>query len=207
MRILLSIFSTATTTSYQTLLMCVFISLPARSTWLNILEPVHLAGVFDCQHIDLIKSSSVVTEMQNNVPFLSDVIKTWPFDDVPSDWNSCYQGMLHTVTKGPVEASKVGPEEYAQLFDLCAVQSHFVQAAIAGISVFCVPMCLSVYFSVYLCVDLRTFVFVCLYFIFLFLIYAVVRHVVPRCVMCCTMYSIIVSMTLYLCCGEQDVRL
>ena len=85
--------------------------------------------------MDLIKCSSMVTDMQHNVPVVSEVIKTWPFEETPADWNISYQRLLDTVTDGPIEAPKIGPEEYAELFDLCAVQSHFVQAAIAGVCV------------------------------------------------------------------------
>mgnify|MGYP003385872634 FL=1 len=94
----------------------------------------------------------MVTDMQHNVPVVSEVIKTWPFEETPADWNISYQRLLDTVTDGPIEAPKIGPEEYAELFDLCAVQSHFVQAAIAGVCVcVCVDIVVNILYAVITC--------------------------------------------------------
>ena len=109
---------------------CVLVSF--RSTWLNILEPVHLAGVLDTKYIDLIKCSSMVTEMQHNIPNIADVVRSWPYDDHPQNWDSCYQKLLEDVTDGVTEASKVEVADFAQVYELCAVQGHFVQTAVAG---------------------------------------------------------------------------
>lgn len=110
----------------------IFVFVMSSSTWLNITEPSHLAGVLDCKHVDLIKSSAVVTEMQHNMPKVSEVVKTWPFEENPKDWNACYQDLLGRVTGRSMAAEKIGPDDFAELYRLCAVQGHFLQAAIAG---------------------------------------------------------------------------
>ena len=96
------------------------------------LEPAHIAGILDTKRVDLVKCSSLVTEMQHNMPIISDVVKTWPFEEVTDDWDSCYQKLLEEVTDGEIDSNKIEPGDFSQLYELCAVQSHFLKTAIAG---------------------------------------------------------------------------
>jgi hypothetical protein len=79
--------------------------------------------------------------MQHNMPNNPEVIKTWPFDLPPKDWNNCYQVLLDRVTDSDIEANKIGADDYTQLYELCALQSHFVQTAIAGLFFFVLLAC------------------------------------------------------------------
>lgn len=113
--------------------MCVNICVHGvSSTWLNVTEPSQLTGILDCKRIDLINSSSIVAEMQHNVPTMPDIVKTWPFDEHPKDWNVSYQEMLERVTDSDTAVNKIGVEDFSDLYKLCALQGHFVQTAIAG---------------------------------------------------------------------------
>jgi hypothetical protein len=70
--------------------------------------------------------------MQHNMPKVSEIVKTWPFEGAPKDWNVSYQELLERVTDGDTQADKLELEDYADLYKLCAIQGHFVQTAVAG---------------------------------------------------------------------------